>query len=355
MKRLIILGFLMLLVLALSAQHPFRKVANQYRNQDQFFMSELNKRTIQLYLKEKQPGKELKTVLENIEQLKVLSFTARNQDHVSTFINEIGKQFDLTQYTPFKVKSTRYDNQLAYLKEVNEQLVSLLVVNTSLTQVSMVEIEGKIDLQKIALLKDVLQIEGLQTLSTLSDEREKLKNEKATIGQQDKPSLLNQKSVIPGLAWGLPYNNGLKVYNKFGDLLMNTRHEPLLMVNGFYSSLDIQTSFSMIDPNCIKSIHVEKSDDNQNPNGLIDIMLKDDINSLYTVCEGTLFFGQNGYIQCIDINDECSPILLHDCNKKPLSAILQLEQDEIKTIRMTNNPMNCDGILEGNYIVVESK
>jgi hypothetical protein len=344
-----------LLVLELCAQHPFRKVASQYRDQDQFFMSELNKRTIQLYLKDKQAGKEMKAVLENIDQLKVLSFTARNQDHVSNFIKEIGIQFDLTQYAPFKVKSTRYDNQLAYLKEVNEQIVSLMVVNTSLTKVSMVVIEGKIDLEKIVLLKDVLRLEGLQTLSNISEEREKPVIEKSPNGQQDKPSLLKQKPMIPGLAQGLPYNNSFRVYNKFGDLLMNTSQEPLLMVNGYHSSLDVSSSFSMINPNCIQSIHVEKSDEHHNTKGLIDIILKDDINELFTVCEGTLYFGQNGYIQLIDIDDECSPALLHDCKKKPLSAILQLEQDEIKTIRITNNPMNCDGILEGTYIVVESK
>ena len=84
-------------------------------------------------------------------------------------------------------------------------------------------------------------------------------------------------------------------------------------------------------------------------------MLKGDMNNVYTVCEGVLYFGQNGFLQSITIDDDCSPSLLCNCDKKPLSEILQMEPNQFKSIELTSNPRNCEGILDGEYIVIETK
>lgn len=130
-----------------------------------------------------------------------------------------------------------------------------------------------------------------------------------------------------------------------------------LYINGCPSTSDFHTLLQTINPNCIKQINLtsEMETPNTKPHkkGKAEIWLKGESNEIFSVCEGTLYFTQDGEIRSITIDDECAPNLLIDCNEKPLSEILKLKPQQIKTIELTSNPMICSGSLTGEYIVME--
>lgn len=349
MKKLnIFLIGLFLLANAAIAQNAFRNVANSFSKNDQFFSSELSKKTINLYVKHKKPQAEVGKVLENIDYLKVVSFSTNNAKDISRFVDHVNNQYALSEYIPFKVNRSGVNNQLIYLKEKNDVVSNLLVINTNYANVAMVEIVGNIDLEKIALLQEVIKIDGLESLNTINNSNSK---EKVVRRVQN---WSNPYSI--GENYFMPYNaGGVSVYNRWGTKLMDTQSEPGLLINGYRSSKDINTALLELNSECVQSINVVNDKAVEYPNGHIEVMLKGDINTVYTVCEGVLYFGQNGYLHCFNINDECSPNLLFDCSEKPLSEILKMEPEQIKSIELTSNPRNCKGNLEGEYVVVVPK
>jgi hypothetical protein len=98
-----------------------------------------------------------------------------------------------------------------------------------------------------------------------------------------------------------------------------------------------------------------KSDEKQqgSSGSMIEIRLKNTGSPLYTVCEGILYFGQDGAIQAMDIHEEKSPKLLVDCQEKPLCEIENIKPEQVKSIALHKNPNNCKGQKKGEYVVVE--
>jgi len=329
---------------SVNAQKPFRQVAGKYSNYNNYFASEVNRKTLQLYVKQKQPAVNVCEVLENIDELKVLSVSNPDLKSAGDFISEVGKQYNLSSYSPFKVIRKGAQNQLVYLKENGNMISELLVLNTNSEKMSLVEIKGKIDIKKVALLKDALRIEGLEGLSDVAVKQAGLR--------KNSTQSTTENELFPA-------NRGINVYDKNGSHLLNSKADPSLIVNGYSVTDDFKESMAAINPNCIQSIHVSKSQgkgkSEKDQNGMIDILLNGNLTDVFTICEGTLYFGQNGYLQAFKIDDECSPQLLFDCKKKPLSELTKIEPHQIKSIKLTTNPLNCSGPIEGEFVVIETE
>lgn len=134
---------------------------------------------------------------------------------------------------------------------------------------------------------------------------------------------------------------------------------PTLYINGCKSSSDYHTVIQTINPKCIQQINLtndgKEAGKHGNKNPVVEVWLKDKSDEIFSVCEGTLYFYQDGEIKSIAIDDECSPKLLVDCSEKPLSEIENLKPQQIKSIELTTDPRNCKGKLDGEFIVMESK
>lgn len=337
MKKIVFFMVIMFFSLSIVVgQKPFRELSDIYKQQKQYFVTELNKKTISLYIKEKNPGSEARDVLEKIDGLKVLSFTMSGVDNIPIFLDDVYSKYRLIDYQPFRVDKSTYENRLIFVKESGDYYSELLLVNTSMADVSVIEINGKIDLEKISLLKNVININGLDVLSGVNDKKGKPADEKNNKGEK----------------------TGIKICNKNGVELIGTNTEPSILINGYESKEGLKASLSHLNPDCIQSINVLKGQESEkhgHPNGLIEVQLKGNNAEIFTVCEGVLIFGQNGYIQTIKIDDDCSPNLLVDCSERPLSDIAQMKPQEIKSIQLTRDPRNCRGKLTGEYIVLETK
>lgn len=327
-------------------QNAFKVVSETFKNNNQFFNTELSKKTIKLYLKDKTENEEISSILKNIENLKVLSFSTQNETDITKFLSIVNNQYNFENYVPFKINKSGINNQLIYLKEQDEIINTLLVLNTNYSQISMIEIKGTIDLESIVILNKSLNIYGLEALNTIQNKKKT--NRKKAVLEKENYSINNKYLTTDK-------QGTVSVYNKSGNKIIETDKTPNLLVNGYLPMKDFHAQLTDINPECIQSIHVTKKDDSLLQNGQIDILLKGDLNNVFTICEGMLFFGQNGYLQCIKIDDDCSPELLYNCKGKPLSSILQLEPENVKSIELTADPRNCEGILEGEFVVVELK
>jgi len=152
----------------------------------------------------------------------------------------------------------------------------------------------------------------------------------------------------------------LNTINKFwsaSGIDPNCNHT--LYINGCKSSSDFNAVIQVLNPKCIHHINVDNepvdASNCENQNGIIDVWLKGKLDDVFSVCEGTIYFYQNGEVHSIAIDDECAPNLLVDCDERPLSEIVQLKPQQIKSIELTTNPLKCNGQLDGEFIVLESK
>lgn len=150
-------------------------------------------------------------------------------------------------------------------------------------------------------------------------------------------------------------SNNLKDYYKAFEISKN--NNATVYINGCKSSSDFHATLQTINPKCIQHLSISNSDKGKrgNKNKTVDVWLKGKSDEIYSVCEGTLYFYQDGEIKSIPIDDECSPNLLVDCFEIPLSEIKDLKPQQIKSIELTTNPINCSGQLDGEFIVLQSK
>jgi hypothetical protein len=352
-KFLITIVLSILFVFESSAQNPFRKLSETYKMQNQYFASELSKRTINLYLKEKTPAEDVRNVLENIDNLNVLTFSLSKSDLAPAFINNVYNTYQLKEYQPFKVNRSRLKNQLIFLKERGAFVSNMVLITTNMTNVSIVEIQGKIDLGKIAVLNKTFNINGLDQFNNPAPQDDV---QKSSIHKQNKSG--NQKVETKTNRRLVKSDKGYKVYTKTGTEMIASETDPELLINGYTTVDDFQSSLQKLNPDCVQSINVVKDQEAKkmgHPNGMIEVLLKGNTNELFTVCEGMLYFGQDGYMQSVSIDDECGPNLLIDCTEKPISEITQLKPQLIKSIKLTTDPRNCKGKMNGEFVVLETK
>jgi hypothetical protein len=154
----------------------------------------------------------------------------------------------------------------------------------------------------------------------------------------------------------IAYNETMNFYTSLG---IENSNSPTLYINGCKSSSDYHTAIQTINPKCIKYINMINNSTEASKygskNGIVEVWLKGKSDEIFSVCEGMLYFYQDGEIKSISIDDECGPNLLIDCSEKPLSEIVNLKPKQIKSIELTINPRNCNGKLDGEFIVMESK
>lgn len=332
-----------------SGQNPFADLMKKYKGEDQFFASELGKNSMSLYLKKKTPDKELREVIENVDKLKVLSFSIKKNEQIPLFMNDIYSRYNLEAYQPLKVLKGKNENKLIFIKEKGNYVTDLLLVTTNPIKISVVEIQGNLNLDKMALLNNAFHIDELNTLSDIDLK----KNTKQIPSKKNNEKLSGEKMAVSSSS-----TKNITVLDKKGNELICTEETPHLFINGYNSPKDFQASLQNINPECVKSISVIKQTESKKmgyPNGVIELQLRGNTNELFTICDGVLYFGQNGYMQAVSIDDECGPFLLIDCKKKPLSEILHLQAIKIKSIELTTDPRNCQGKLDGEFVVLESK
>lgn len=154
----------------------------------------------------------------------------------------------------------------------------------------------------------------------------------------------------------LASNNLIDYYKAYGIDLGN---DPTLYVNGCKLSKENNSLLQTISPKCVQHISLSNEPGGSGKYGkknkTVDVWLKGKPDEIYSICEGTLYFYQDGEMKSIAIDDECSPNLLVDCFEVPLSEIKELKPQQIKSIELTTNPRNCNGQLNGEFIVLESK
>lgn len=357
-----------------KSDQAFRNLTNRLQQESNLQYSELGKKTIKLYIKEKNPSPEVSALLNNVEQLNILSFTGDKQFNIKWFCNQLFSSYPINDYSPIKVQQNEESCLMIYVRENAETISDLLVAEARNKEVSLVEIRGQLNLEKIALLKEALNINGLDPIDNLGtqtpsspsfsvSEVEKIlpykpfsrpltpKSLQAPT-EEFRPWLLNNSFTYQALNKG----KEIIVYDRYGNKILDNTHNPTLLING-YSPLNGYQSIRQISPECIQSVNVVKDAGFQGnkTQGLLEFNLKGMNNQLYTVCEGHLYFGQNGHLQVVDISSEHAPRLLVDCQEKPLCEIENIHPEQVKSIELSQNPVKCMGKSYGQFVVVESK
>ncbi len=81
-------------------------------------------------------------------------FSLSVSDLAPAFINNVYNIYQLKEYQPFKVNRGKLRNQLVFLKETGSLVSDIVLIKTNMTEVSVVEIKGKIDVGKNCYAKE---------------------------------------------------------------------------------------------------------------------------------------------------------------------------------------------------------
>lgn len=171
MKKQIL--FILLGILPLCIHAQLNKQMSKYHEKDGITITQLDKSLYGLYQRENL-STETKEMLQKLDEVNILNLDLENAK--PNVANEIITQFRDILDTPGKYKLVKSHNnsfskQLIYSKNKNGKISDLVVWNQSPQQIDIIELQGDIQLDRIALLARALNLNGLNSLNVLSDDQ----------------------------------------------------------------------------------------------------------------------------------------------------------------------------------------
>ncbi|MDX9882786.1 MAG: DUF4252 domain-containing protein [Prolixibacteraceae bacterium] len=173
MKKLILILFATILVLSATGQELFKTLVDKYSNRDGFSAVQLSKDMFDLYLKkknidEKDPVFNVVGKLENILVITQMKEPGK-EDGLKNIQAEVIDYYTKKGLTLFKTEKKTGNDLKIYIEKGKDGISSLGLVNLSDLSLTLIEINGLIDLSGIAGLNKAFNIRGLETLRQIDD------------------------------------------------------------------------------------------------------------------------------------------------------------------------------------------
>lgn len=174
MKRIFIYLIAMLLVFPASAQSIFDELVKKYVDRDGFSAVQLTGDMFELYLRKKdiKPDDPVYSVLNDLEDMTVITQTSvDDSDGVKNdMVSEIREYYQNNGYSLFKTEKTATRDLKIYLKKDDDEIQSMGLLTSNSFSVNLIEMNGNIDLSKVATLNKALNIRGLEQLSVFDNQ-----------------------------------------------------------------------------------------------------------------------------------------------------------------------------------------
>ena len=185
MKRLVIMVLMIGIVfpvLAQQSQSLFEELTEKYANQDGFSASMLSSDMFDLYLKKKNidENSELAEALESLDNIMVISQSRfgvepgvffgdekpakKEKSGEPELFGDIIKHYKQNGYTLLKTEKRMGEEVKVYLQRNDGIVTALALITNSSLSTSLVELDGDIDLAKVADLSKALNLRGLENL-----------------------------------------------------------------------------------------------------------------------------------------------------------------------------------------------
>lgn len=169
MKTIAIYIVAMMLVFPAGAQTFFDEMVKKYVDVEGFSAVQLTNDMFGLYLKKKdiKPDDPVYKVLNDLDNMMVITQTFTGGDSTSQekLKTEIRNHYQKNGYSLFKTeKKANSDLKIYISKKADEGVKSMGLLSSNSFSVNLIEMNGKIDLGKVATLSNALNIRGLEQL-----------------------------------------------------------------------------------------------------------------------------------------------------------------------------------------------
>jgi len=171
MKKIIVFFIASILVTSVHSQDYFKTLTEKYADTEGFSASFITKDMFNMYLKKKQVDEKstMSETLKNLDNILMVSQSVYGKENNNATKEELHKEIlnhykNDNSFTLFKTQKTIGEDLKVYLKKADEKITSLAVVNASSYSVSLVELNGLIDMENLADLGKELNLRGLESL-----------------------------------------------------------------------------------------------------------------------------------------------------------------------------------------------
>jgi len=173
MKKLFLILVAAVLMIPVSGQELFKTLVDKYADKDGFSAVQLSKDMFDLYLKKKNIDAKdpVYAVVGNLENILVITQVKGNEkeDGLKNIQAEIIDFYKKKGLTLFKTEKKTGNDLKIYIQKDSRGVSSLGLVNLSELSLTLIEINGIIDLTSIASLNKAFNIRGLDALRKIDD------------------------------------------------------------------------------------------------------------------------------------------------------------------------------------------
>lgn len=174
MKRIVFLSLALLLSAVAFSQGLFGTLTEKYASQEGFSATNLTRDMFDLYLKKKQveENSPVYETLKKLNNILVVSQSALAADKstgkgagaTSEIHQTILNYYKNQSFTLFKTENRMGEDLKFFLKKNGEKITALSLVTATATRLTLVELDGDIDLSTVSELNKALNIKGLENL-----------------------------------------------------------------------------------------------------------------------------------------------------------------------------------------------
>jgi len=299
MKKLVLIILGTVLTMQIYGQELFNSLVDKYSGQDGFSAVQLSKDMFDLYLKkknisEKDPVFQVVDNLKNIWVITQIKGTEGKNNLLKNMQTEILDYYKKKGLSLFKTEN-KSGNDLKIYIEKNDKGISLLgLVNLSDLSLTMIEINGVIDLASIASLNKAFNIRGLDALRKIDDSNnyfvtpdlstfqipdirfelseERRKEIEESVKKAQEEIKHHQKEIqFQQQAKTENEKNFMERYNRFPIIIKGNDNVADYYLNGVKVDKE---KIMYLDPDSIEKIEVVNKDKNGGKTGMLKITTK---------------------------------------------------------------------------------
>jgi hypothetical protein len=179
MKRTILAAFTMLLLMSAQAIYAQNSSAlslyDNYGGKDGYTTVSISKELFGMFadIDSDDPDmKEAKTMMEQLDGIKILMYETENADdaELARFKGEVGK-LQVTGYSELMVVKQTGEEVKFLAQKKGDKIGELLLIINGEKQAGFISISGTIDMNTIGKLSKTMNIEGMENLEKLNDDK----------------------------------------------------------------------------------------------------------------------------------------------------------------------------------------
>lgn len=300
MKKIVVVLLCVLLGFSAGAQSIFDELVEKYVDVEGFSAVQLTSDMFELYMKKKNIDADgpVYDVLNDLDNMMVVSqtFTSDNDKLREEMKTEIRSYYQDNDYSLFKTEKNASSDLKIYIDKTDDGIRSMGLLSSNSFSVNLIEMNGAIDLSKVASLYRVLNIRGLEQLQVfdntkspnnfyfnyqfempdlsnyeISDERRREIEENVRISQEEMRKYQDEMRKNQD-EMSKRQQQLFEKYNKFPVIISGPESEDAeYFVNGKKVKKE---DIHELNPESIESIQIIKKDDSKNNKAQIQISVR---------------------------------------------------------------------------------